>query len=56
LTLNISLQRPSYVDFDEEEKIFYCDTSKDECKINFNFEESFTSEFPEKDYECMIDF
>ena len=49
-----SLQQPSYAV--EENGFYMCDTSREECKINFDFRESFSDELPEKDYICITDF
>jgi hypothetical protein len=40
-------QSPTYLvekddDFTEKDLIFNCDRSKDDCRINFNFEDTFT--------------
>lgn len=56
LEILFALQQPSYVNFNEETQIFICDTTKSECKINFDFRPSFTGSFLEKDYTCKIDF
>ncbi len=48
------LQRPSYVE--ESLWLYTCDTSREECKINFDFRESFSDELPERDYICKTDF
>lgn len=48
-------QSPSYViNSDNLQEIFFCDTTKDECKINFNLEKSF-SWYKESDFSCFID-
>lgn len=54
--ISFSLQRPSYITESNEEDIFYCDLDQDECKVNFDLRESFSDEFPERDYVCKIDF
>jgi hypothetical protein len=52
----VSLQRASYILETDEQDVYVCDSSKDECKVNFNFEESFTGDFSASDYICSIDF
>lgn len=52
--IKISLQRPSYVV--ENLWLYTCDTSREECKINFDFRESFTDDLPERDYICKTNF
>ncbi|MDD2516083.1 MAG: lamin tail domain-containing protein [Candidatus Gracilibacteria bacterium] len=50
-------QIPSYVDNkDLNLTIFNCDNSKEECKINFNLESSFSGIYREGDYYCNINF
>lgn len=50
------LQRPSYILESDIFDTFLCDSEKDECKVNFNLQGSFSSELPERDYVCKIDF
>jgi len=52
--IKISLQRPSYVA--ENLWLYTCDISREECKINFDFRESFSDELPERDYACKTSF
>lgn len=54
--IKYSLQRPSYITELNEEDMYYCDTDQEECKVNFDLRESFSDEFPERDYVCVIDF
>ncbi|MFK7779972.1 MAG: thermonuclease family protein [Candidatus Gracilibacteria bacterium] len=52
-----SFQRATYLL--EKEKIspsYTCDTSKEACKINLDFRNSFTGDFSENDFECETDF
>ncbi len=51
-----SLQRPSYITQSWSTNIYVCDSEKDECKVNFDLRESFTEEFPKRDYKCYNDF
>lgn len=54
--VSFEFQRPSYTTNSEESlEEYFCDKSKDECKINFNFEKTFEW-FSESDYFCEIDF
>lgn len=50
------LQRPSYISQSGSTDIYVCDEEKDECKVNFDLWESFSNEFPERDYKCDINF
>ncbi len=50
------LQRPSYIFQSWSLDIYICDNSHDECKVNFDLRDSFSSKFPERDYECEIQF
>ncbi len=52
----LGLQRPSYIEYSKKEKKYICDSEHDECKVNFDFRESFSEDFPERDYRCLIDF
>ncbi len=54
--INISFQQASYVKQSGSSDIYNCDTSKDICKVNFSLLESFSSDFPEWEYSCVIDF
>jgi len=54
--VSISFQRPSYISQSGSTNIFICDSEREECKINFDFRESFSENFPENEYECQIDF
>ena len=47
-------QRPSYVELTND--VYLCDSSRNDCKINFDLRESFTNDMPERDYICQIDF
>lgn len=51
----ISFQKPSYILEAEEQKII-CDDTKDECKINFDFRDSFIWDYKEKDFVCETSF
>nr|MDD3720266.1 thermonuclease family protein [Candidatus Gracilibacteria bacterium] len=54
--IKISFQNPSYLlDKNSELEEFICDTSKNDCKINFDLNESFSG-FTSSNYECSIDF
>ncbi len=55
LEVQISLQNPSYI-FEVSENTYHCDKDKEVCKVNFDMRDSFSEDFPEKDYECKIDF
>ncbi|NDK09455.1 lamin tail domain-containing protein [Candidatus Gracilibacteria bacterium] len=54
--IKYDFQRPSYILKTSGVDIYDCDDSQDECKINFNFEESFIGDFSKSEYECFIDF
>lgn len=56
LEILFSLQRPSYITQSWSTDIYLCDNLKDECKVNFNLEESFSEGYSKGDYRCMIDF
>ncbi|MDA9128977.1 hypothetical protein N9J72_00675 [Candidatus Gracilibacteria bacterium] len=51
-----SFQRPSYIEETENDDIFICEDNRDECKVNFDLRNSFSDNFPERDYICKIDF
>ncbi|MCK9271939.1 thermonuclease family protein [Candidatus Gracilibacteria bacterium] len=51
----IDFQSPSYI-LETGENSYKCDKTKDECKVNFNLENSFSGSFSESDYRCEIDF
>jgi len=51
-----NLQRPSYISQSWSTNIYLCDNLRDECKVNFDLRDSFSGDFPEKDYICKIDF
>ncbi len=51
--LQLSLQSPSYIK--ETDGIYYCDTTKTECKANFDFSDTFGWYVPTK-YACNIAF
>jgi Lamin Tail Domain len=55
--IQFSLQQPSYLLISEKPSFDYvCDTSKSDCKVNFDLRPSFSTLFPENLYECEIDF
>lgn len=60
-SVKVSLQKPSYVlDWTDitiiEGTILNCDDTKEECKINFDFRNSFIWDLKEKDFVCNTDF
>ncbi len=52
----ISLQRPSYIYQSWSTDIYVCDGEHNECKVNFDIRGTFSSDFPEKNYRCEIQF
>ena len=52
----LGLQIPSYIEYSEEENVYVCDSERDDCKINFDLRDSFSENYPERDYVCEIDF
>lgn len=56
LEIFFTLQRPSYIFEWETEDSYMCDREEDECKVNFDLRESFSTDFREKDYICEISF
>lgn len=55
--ITIAFQSPTYlVDQDPLLSEFTCDTTHEECRINFNLEPSFSSGFIASDYFCELDF
>ena len=50
------LQRPSYIEYLEDENTYICDSERDECKVNFDLRASFQDDFLERNYRCEIDF
>jgi len=52
----IWFQRPSYVELTGTWNVYTCDSSRDECKVNFDLRSSFSDWVPERDYRCEIDF
>lgn len=54
--LVLTLQSPSYIsETFSGSREYICDTSKDECKVNFSLEETFWGYIPTK-YACKSDF
>ncbi|EKD66549.1 MAG: thermonuclease precursor (tnase) (micrococcal nuclease) [uncultured bacterium (gcode 4)] len=51
----VDFQSPSYI-LENWENSYKCDKTEDECKINFNLENSFSGSFSESDYRCETDF
>lgn len=54
--LQIDLQQPSYITQSGSSDTYICDTSRWDCKVNFNFESSFWDSFKLSDHFCDIDF
>lgn len=52
--VKVSLQRPNYVT--QSGSNYSCDKTREKCKVNFSFLESFSSELPERDYICETNF
>lgn len=52
-----NFQSPTYF-LGKEEKlwIYDCDSSKEECKVNLDFRNSFTWTLKESDFNCILDF
>ncbi|MBT3853602.1 hypothetical protein HOF65_06640 [bacterium] len=52
-----SFQSPTYLlEKDKNIDLYNCDRSREVCKINLDLRGSFTREFNENDYECLINF
>jgi len=54
--IQYEFQNWTYLIPQDESDIFLCDTSKEYCRVNYNFELSFTGWFLARDFYCEIDF
>ncbi len=55
--IQIDFQQPTYLlETDEEKSEYTCDSSRDSCKVNFDFSRSFWTDFSAWDYKCETSF
>jgi hypothetical protein len=54
--IKIEFQRPSYIFTSEDDSVFTCNTSKEECKVNFDLGSSFSEWLKEGDFYCENNF
>lgn len=55
-----TFQTPTYLtDKDrelEDARVYNCDRTKDDCRVNFDFSNTFSASTKENDFNCIIDF